>query len=86
MQYIEELLTDERFRQFNEHQQSELIAEHFVGIEDRIRSAPTRLDAMQYKELACTRFEQACPSALLRTALARHVEKLILRYWDKREG
>jgi len=81
----EELLTDERFRQLNGNRQSELIADHCADIEDRIRSAPSRLEAMRLKESACTTFEQACPSVLVRTALSRYVEELIVRYWDNKQ-
>ena len=80
----EELLTDERFRQLNGNRQSELIANHCADIEDRIRSAPSRLEAIRLKESTCTRFEKACPSALVRTALSRYVEELISRYWDNK--
>lgn len=80
----EELLTDERYRQLDENQQSELITKHCADIEDRIRSAPSRLEALRLKESACSGFERACSSALVRTSLASHVEELISRYWDKK--
>jgi len=81
MDFNEELLTDERFERLNTHRQSELIAEYCSDIEDRIRSASSRLEALRFAESSCTRFEQTCPSALVRKALERHVEKLILQYW-----
>jgi len=80
----EELLTDERYMQLNGNRQSELIANHCGDIENRIRSAPSRLEAERLKELACTKFKQECQSMLVRTALTRYVEKLISRYWDKK--
>jgi hypothetical protein len=81
----EELLTDERFRQLNGNRQSELIANHCADMEDRIRSASSRSEAIRLKESTCARFEEACPSALVRTALSRHVEELISHYWDNKE-
>jgi hypothetical protein len=84
MHFNEELLTDERYRQLNGNQQSELVARHCADIEDRIRSAPSRLEALRLKELACSRFKQTCSSVLVRTALTRHVEELISRNWEKK--
>jgi hypothetical protein len=80
----EELLTDERFLRLDANRQSELITEYCADIEDRIRSAPSRLEALRLSESSCTRFEQACPSALLRKALETHIEELILQYWDRK--
>ncbi len=80
----EELLTDERYIQLNGNRQAELIANHCGDIENRIRSAPSRLEAVRLKELACAKFEQECSSTLVRAALATHVGELISRYWDKK--
>jgi hypothetical protein len=80
----EELLTDERYRQLTENRQSELLANHCADIEDRIRSAPSRLEAVRLKEFACNKFGQECPSALVHTALTKYVNDLIARYWDKK--
>ena len=77
----EELLTDERYRQLNKNEQSDLIAKHCAGIEERIRSASSRLHALQLKESECARFEQSCPSALVRKALNVYLEDLISRNW-----
>jgi hypothetical protein len=81
----EELLTDKRYQQLHGNKQSELIANHCVDIEDRIRSAPSRLEAVRLKELECAKFKQDCQSTLVRTALARYVEELISCYWDKKK-
>jgi hypothetical protein len=83
MHFNEELLTDERYLRLNGNQQSEHIANHCADIEDRIRSAPSRLEAVRLKELECAKFKQECQSTLVRTALARYVEEMISRYWDK---
>jgi hypothetical protein len=84
MHFDEELLTDERYLRLNGNQQSEHIANHCVEIEDRIRLAPSRLEAVRLKELACIKFKQECQSTLVHTALAKYVEELISRYWDKK--
>jgi hypothetical protein len=83
MHFNEELLTDERYQQLHGNQQSELIANHCGDIEERIRSASSRLEAVHLKELECTKFKQECQSTLVRTALTRYVEEIISRYWDK---
>ena len=84
MRFNEELLTDQRYLRSNGNQQSEQIANHCVEIEDRIRLAPSRLEAVRLKELACTKFNQECQSSLVRAALTRYVEELISRHWDKK--
>ena len=82
---LQRRIIDGRYWQLNGNQQLELIAKHCVDIEDRIRSAPSRLKALRLKELACSRFEQTCSSALVRAALSKHVEGLISHYWDKKQ-
>jgi hypothetical protein len=77
----EELLTDERYWQLDKNKQSDLIAKHCAGIEERIRSASSRLHALRFKESECVRFEQSCPSALVRKALSVYLEDLISRNW-----
>ena len=84
MHFNEELLTDERYLRLTGKQQSEHIANHCAEIEDRIRLAPSRLEAVRLKELTCTKFKQECQSTLVRTALTRYVEELIARHWDKK--
>jgi hypothetical protein len=78
----EELLTDEGYRQLNGNQQYELIAAHCRGIEERIRSASSRPEAMRIADAACTQIELTCHSVLIRTALAANVEEMISRYWN----
>jgi len=84
MYFNEELLTDELYLKLNGKQQSGLIANHCADMEYRIRSASSREEAIRLKEMACTTFNQECQSALIRTALIRHVEDLISRYWDNK--
>jgi hypothetical protein len=84
MHFNEELLTDERYLRLNGNQQSELIGKHCTDIEDRIRSASSRLEAVQIKEMACSEFKKECQSKLVRTALSIHVEDIIIFYWDKK--
>ena len=82
MQFNEELLTDEPFREYHEYRQSELIAKYCSDIDVRIRSASSRQEARGLAESACRKFEQACASALVRNALAKYIEELITRYWE----
>jgi hypothetical protein len=82
--YNEELLSDEQYRQLSGNQQSELIANHCADIEGQICSASSLQEAIHLKELACTRFEQACSSRVVRKALIMHVEELVVRYWRKK--
>jgi hypothetical protein len=85
MYFNEELLTDELYLKLNGKQQSELIANHCADMEYRIRSAQSREEAIQLKEMACTKFKKECQSTLVRTALIRYIDDLILHYWDSRK-
>lgn len=82
MEFNEELLTDEGYRRLNALQQYELIAEHCRDIEERIRTAPSHLEARRIADAACARMKEACRSTLVKTALEANVENLIARYWD----
>ncbi len=78
----EELLADEGYRQLNGNQQYELIAMHCRGIEERIRTAPSRQEAVLIADTACTEIGRTCHSVLIRSALAAKVEDMISRYWS----
>jgi hypothetical protein len=77
----EELLTDEGFARFGKQRQSEIIAKHCSEVEERIRTASSRLEAERGSAEACLQFEKECPSMLVRNALASRVEELIAKYW-----
>jgi hypothetical protein len=83
MMFNEELLTDDRFARLNSTQQYEVIGKHCVDIEERIRTATSRLDAERNSTSACLQFEKECPSMLVRHALTRRVEELLIKYWDQ---
>jgi hypothetical protein len=83
--YNEELLTDEQYRQLSRKQQSEIIVNYCTDIEESIRSAQSREEALRLKELGCTGFEQACLSRLISTALTKHADELVSRYWNKEQ-
>ena len=79
----EELLSDERFAQFSTQRQSEIIAARCMEVEERIRTASSRLEAERESVGACLKFEKECFSMLVRNALTRRVEKLITKYWSQ---
>ena len=86
MTFDEELLADNRFLQLNAPRQSEIISIYCVTIEERIRKAPSRLEALRIAESSCGRFKEVCSSTLVQNALERHVEDLILQYWEHRNS
>ena len=79
----EELLSDERFAQFSTQRQSEIIAARCKEVEERIRTASSRLEAERESVGACLKFEKECSSMIVRNALTRRVEKLITKYWSQ---
>ena len=81
----EELLSDERFAQFSTQHQTEIITAHCKDVEERIRSASSRLVAEREAVGGCLQFEKECPSMLVRSALTRRVEELITKYWSQKE-
>jgi hypothetical protein len=84
MIFNEELLTDDRFARLNSTQQFDMIAKHCGEIEERIRTASSRIEAERNSTSACVQFEKECPSMLVRHALLRHVEELIVKYWGRK--
>jgi hypothetical protein len=81
----EELLSDERFVRFSTQHQSEIISLHCGEIEERIRTASTRLEAELGSAEACLQFEKECPSTLVKQAMTRRVENLIIQYWGSKK-
>ncbi len=62
--------------------QREVIGLHCAGLEERIKSAPTRLKAEQVLAEACRGFDRVCESTILRTFLKQYVNRLLSRYWS----
>ena len=85
MIFNEELLPDDRFAQLNSTQQSEIIANHCAEIEELIRTASSRFEAERISADACLRFENECPSMLVRHALTHRVEEFITKYWSQKK-
>lgn len=64
--------------------QQEMIGLYCAGLEERVRSAPTRLQAEQVLSEACDGFDQACESSIVRAYLKQYAHKLLLQYWFSR--
>ena len=62
--------------------QQEVIGLHCAGLEEQIKSAPTRLQAERVLADACEGFDRVCESSILRTFLKQYVHRLFLRYWS----
>jgi hypothetical protein len=80
----EELVSEQQFLQLNQIRQSELIAKHCFGIEERIRSAQSKEEAEQIASKACSKFESECTSSIVRTALAKYIQSKVMQYWSKK--
>jgi hypothetical protein len=80
----EELLNEQQFLQLNQIRQSELIAEHCSGIEERIRDARSKEEAEQIASKACSKFEDECTSSIVRMALAQYIQGKVTQYWGKK--
>ncbi|MEX1277198.1 MAG: hypothetical protein WEB62_02875 [Bacteroidota bacterium] len=74
----DELIFDEPL---HPDRQREAIGLHCAGLEERIKSAPTRLQAEKVLTEVCDGFDQACESSIVRTYLKQHAHKLLLQYW-----
>jgi hypothetical protein len=78
----EELLPDEnRFIRLDQSQQSELIAKHCAGIEQRIQNTHSRKEAETIADEACGKFETECPSDILRRGLLLRVREMVEHRW-----
>ena len=78
---FDESMTDQQFLGLGERRQQEALAEHCAGIEKRIRTAPSRLEAENAAQKACDRFALDCPNSIVRKALVRHVWELVEQRW-----
>jgi hypothetical protein len=83
MMMNEELLSDERFSQLGQIQQSEIIARRCRGVQQLIRGAQSRKSAVRIGEDACRQFADECQSEMVRNALMERVEQMIEKYWGK---
>jgi hypothetical protein len=80
----EELLNEQQFLQLNQIRQSELIAEHCSGIEERIRDAQSKEEAELIASEACSKFESECTSSIVRIELAIYIHGKVTHYWNKK--
>jgi hypothetical protein len=79
----EELFNEQQFLQLNQIRQSELIAKHCSGIEERIRDARSKEEAEHIAGEACTKFESECTSSIVRMALSQYLQAKVTHYWSK---
>ena len=82
----EELLSEDRFLELNQSQQSELIAKHCAGIEKQIRDAQSRKEAETIAEEACGKFKTECPSDMIRRGLVLRVREMVDQRWRNAMG
>ena len=80
----EELINEQQFLQLNQIRQSELIAEHCSGIEERIRDARSKEEAEQIASEACSKFDSECTSSIVRIELAIYIHGKVTHYWNKK--
>jgi hypothetical protein len=79
---FDESMTDQQFLGLGERRQREALAEHCAQIEERIRTAPSRLEAEVAAQRACDRFARDCPSSIVHKALPRRVWELVEQRWS----
>jgi hypothetical protein len=84
MIWNEELINEQQFLQLNQIRQSELIAKHCSGIEERIRDARSKEEAEQIASEVCSKFESECTSSIVRMALAQYIQVKVTQYWVKK--
>ena len=61
----------------------QLIAEHCVGIEERIRQAANRTEARRVADNACAQLGRQCDSETVAIFLKHHVESLFKKHWGE---
>ena len=79
----EKLLSDDRFPQLSQRQQSEIIAKRCRGVQQLIRSAHSRVAAATVAEDACRQFANECESEIVQQALMQHVRQMVEKFWGK---
>ena len=84
MIWNEELINEQQFLQLNQIRQSELIAKHCSGIEERIRNVRSKKEGEQIASNACSKFESECTSSIVRMALAQYIQVKVTQYWNKK--
>ncbi len=61
--------------------QLDLVSSYCSGIENEIRTAPSRADAETIIRNICGYFERECSSVIVRNALGEYIGELFRRYW-----
>jgi len=79
----EELLNEHKFLQLNKTRQSDLIAKHCAGIEEKIRLSSSLHEAESIAAAMCKKFEDECSSSIIRSVLVLHLQNIIKQYWKK---
>lgn len=79
----EELLNDDRFPQLNQTRQSEIVARRCRGVQQLIRGAQSRTEAVRVADGACRQFADECQSEMVQRALMERVQLMVEKYWGK---
>ena len=79
----EELLNDNRFPQLSQTRQSEIVARRCRGVQQLIRGAQSRKEAVRIAEGACRQFADECQSEIVQNALIQRVRQMVEKYWGK---
>ena len=79
----EELLNDDRFPQLSQTWQSEIIARRCRGVQQLIRGAQSRTEAVRVADGACRQFADECQSEMGQRALMERVQLMVEKYWGK---
>jgi len=66
----------------NEPKQAALVKRNCGNVEKQIQTAHSEYDARQIADGACTRFDVACESSVIKNSLRQYIYSLVERYWN----
>jgi hypothetical protein len=69
-------------RPLSDRRQEQLIREYCRGIDERIRSAPSKEGAERIVQDACRGFDDVCASGLVSAFLKQYVNDLLTKQWS----
>ena len=79
----EDLLNDDRFPQLSQIRQSEVIARRCRGVQQLIRGAQSRTEAVRIAEGACRQFADECQSEMVQNAVMQRVRQMVEKVLGK---
>ncbi|NUN71089.1 MAG: hypothetical protein HUU02_15415 [Bacteroidetes bacterium] len=77
----EEVIHDGTFRSLSDRQQSELIGRYCAPVMERLSHITERSDAVRAIDAACAEFDAQCHSMLVRQAVRRRMDALLIERW-----